>query len=51
VARGHVCFEELATGQAETIAEIAAREKVTDRYVSSLLEFVFLPPVFVDACL
>jgi site-specific DNA recombinase len=51
IARGHMWFEELATGRASTIAEIAGRENVTDRYVSSLLKLAFLPPRLVDACL
>jgi hypothetical protein len=38
IARGHVWFEQLASGEAATIAEIARRENVTDRYVSSLPE-------------
>jgi hypothetical protein len=51
VARGYAWFEELATGRASTIAEIAGRENVTDRYVSSLLKLAFLPPALIDACL
>jgi hypothetical protein len=51
IARGHAWFAELASGQAATIAAIAAREKVTDRYVSSLLKLAFLPPNLVTACL
>src|SRR3712207_1695785 len=51
IARGYAWFEELATGRATTIAEIAGREAVTDRYVSSLLRLAFLPPELVEASL
>jgi site-specific DNA recombinase len=51
LGRGYAWFEELATGRATTIAEIAGREGVTDRYVSSLLRVAFLPPELVEACL
>jgi DNA invertase Pin-like site-specific DNA recombinase len=51
IARGHAWFEELATGEAATIMEIARRENVTDRYVSSLLKLAFLSPAFVEGCL
>ncbi len=44
IARGHAWFEQLASGEAATLAEIAQREKVTDRYVSSLLKLAFLSP-------
>ena len=36
IARGHTWFEEIATGQATSITEIARREQVSDRYVSCL---------------
>ncbi|HEX2552747.1 MAG TPA: recombinase family protein [Microvirga sp.] len=48
IARGHTWFEELATGRAATVAEIAAREEVSDRYVSCLLRLAFLPPAAVE---
>jgi hypothetical protein len=51
IARGHVWFEQLASGEAATMAEIAQREKVTDRYVSSLLKLAFLSPETVEAAL
>jgi DNA invertase Pin-like site-specific DNA recombinase len=50
-ARGYTWFEDLATGAATTIMEIAAREKVTDRYVASLIRLAFMPPRLVSACL
>jgi hypothetical protein len=51
IARGHVWFEQLASGEVATIAEIARREKVTDRYVSSLLKLAFLSPEIVQAAM
>jgi hypothetical protein len=41
----------LVSGRAESIAQIANREGVTDRYVSRMLEFALLPPVFIKAVL
>jgi site-specific DNA recombinase len=51
IARGHTWFEDLATGRAATIMEVAAQENVTDRYVASLIRLAFLPPSLVSACL
>jgi hypothetical protein len=51
VARGHVWFEELASGRAPTISALAAREGVTDRYVSCLLTLAFLGPSTVERLL
>jgi site-specific DNA recombinase len=49
VARGHVWFEELASGRMKSITEIAMREAMTDRYVSQLISLAFLPPTIVEA--
>jgi hypothetical protein len=51
VARGHAWFEELVSGRATTVMEIARREKVTDRYVSSLMKLAFVAPAIVENCL
>jgi len=51
VARGHVWFDELLAGRADSITEIAAREGVTDRYVSQLIGLAFTPPKLVEAIL
>jgi site-specific DNA recombinase len=48
IARGHVWFEELASGRAQTVTEIAEQEGVTDRYVSCLMKLAFLSPSLVD---
>jgi DNA invertase Pin-like site-specific DNA recombinase len=48
VARGHVWFDDLVTGRATSIAEIAEREGMTGRYVARLLDLAFLPPALVE---
>jgi site-specific DNA recombinase len=51
VARGHAWFDELVTGRAKSVNEIATREGLTPRYVSRLLDLAFLPPTLVEAIL
>ena len=51
LARGLAWFEELATGQAETVTTIAKRERVTDRYVSQMIELSFLSPRILEKAL
>lgn len=51
VARGHAWFEDLVSGRAASVSEIARREGLTPRYVSRLLELAFLPPRLVEAIL
>jgi hypothetical protein len=46
--RAHRCFDELLTGKA-TIAELAEREGVDDRYISCVLPLAFLAPKIVEA--
>jgi hypothetical protein len=48
VARGHAWFEDLVSGRAKSIADIAEREGVTGRYVARLLDLAFLPPSVVE---
>ena len=48
IARGHVWFDELARGEALSVAQIATREGVTDRYVSCLLKLAFVGAPIVD---
>ena len=48
VARGHAWFDDLASGRATSISEIAAREGVSARYVGRLLDLAFLPPKLVE---
>ncbi len=49
VARARRWFEDLVSGKASSILEIARRERTSDRYVSSLLPLAFLAPRLVDA--
>jgi site-specific DNA recombinase len=51
VARGHAWFDDLVTGRAKSVNEIAAREGLTPRYVARLLDLAFLPPTLVEAIL
>jgi hypothetical protein len=51
IARGHVWFEQLASGEAAIITAIAKRENVTDRYVSALVRLAFLSPELTQAAL
>jgi hypothetical protein len=48
LARGFAWFEEMATGGADTVTAIASRERVTDRYVSQLIELAFMEPRIVE---
>jgi site-specific DNA recombinase len=49
VARAHRCFDALLNRRASSIAVLAAREGIHDRYVSSLLPLAFLSPEIVEA--
>ena len=49
IARAHRWFEELVSGRATSMAEIASREGVTDRYVARLIRLAFLAPNIVEA--
>jgi DNA invertase Pin-like site-specific DNA recombinase len=49
VARAHRCFDALLTGRASSIAALAMREGIHDRYVSSLLPLAFLAPEIIEA--
>jgi hypothetical protein len=49
VARAHKWFDELATGRARSIGEIAENENVSNRYISRLLPLAFLAPHIVEA--
>jgi site-specific DNA recombinase len=44
IARGVIWFEQLASGRVDTVSAIAKRERVTDRYVSRMIELAFLSP-------
>ena len=49
VARAFRWFEALATRQAKSVAELAAREGVNERYIRSLMHLAFLAPEAVEA--
>ena len=51
LARGFAWFEQLATGRVDTVRTIAKRERVTDRYVSQLVELAFIDPRIVQRAL
>jgi hypothetical protein len=51
IARGTCWFEELVSGKALSISDIASRENVTDSYVSRLLNLALLSPTIVHQVL
>ncbi len=51
IARGTCWFEELTSGKASSISNIASRENVTDSYVSRLLNLALLSPTIVHQVL
>ena len=48
LAKAHKWFAELASGKTETIAEIAKREKIDNRYVSHIINLAFLSPNIIE---
>ncbi len=51
IARGRLWFEELATGRAQSLHELAIREGITRRYIRRLVNLAFLRPQLVEAIL
>jgi len=49
IARASRWFEALATRQTRSVAELAEREGVNERYIRSLLHLAFLAPAVVEA--
>src|SRR6266446_90665 len=49
IARAHRWFEELISARATSLAAIASRDGVTDRYVARLIRLAFLAPKIVEA--
>jgi site-specific DNA recombinase len=49
IARAHKWFSELVSGQAVFTREIAARERVNERFVRRLIPLAFLSPTIVQA--
>jgi len=49
VARSRAWFQELASGQVRSLADIARREDITRRYVERLSRLAFTAPTIVEA--
>jgi site-specific DNA recombinase len=49
IARGHAWFEELATGRARSLQELAKRDGIARRYIRRLVGLAFLSPELVEA--
>ena len=51
LARGRTWFEELATGRARSLYELARRDGLSRRYIRRLVNLAFLSPQLVEAIL
>jgi DNA invertase Pin-like site-specific DNA recombinase len=51
IARGRAWFEELATGRARSLQELAKRNGISRRYIRRLVGLAFLSPELVEAIL
>jgi site-specific DNA recombinase len=51
IARGRAWFEELATGRARSLQELAKRDGIARRYIRRLIGLAFLSPQLVEAIL
>jgi len=51
IARGRAWFEELSTGRAQSLKELAKRDGITRRYIRRLVDLAFLSPQLVEAIL
>jgi site-specific DNA recombinase len=51
IARASIWFEQLTTCKAQSMAEIAVRERITDNYVSNLIHLAWLSPDLVGRVL
>ena len=51
IARGRAWFEELATGHARSLQELAKRDGISRRYIRRLVGLAFLSPELVEAIL
>src|SRR5271167_444627 len=51
IARGRAWFEELATGRARSLHELAKRDGISRRYIRRLVGMAFLNPQLVEAIL
>src|SRR5262249_30564553 len=51
IALGRLWFDELATGRARSLHELATREGITRRYIRGLVTLAFWSPQLVEAIL
>lgn len=51
VVRAHRWFDDLVSGRARSLGQIAEREGISDRYVSHLIPLAFLAPDIAEASL
>ncbi|MGA7261498.1 MAG: hypothetical protein WA709_32100 [Stellaceae bacterium] len=51
IARGRAWFEELATGRARSLRQLAKRDGISRRYIRRLVGLAFLSPQLVEAIL
>jgi site-specific DNA recombinase len=51
IARASIWFEQLTTGNSQSMAELAVRENITDNYVSNLIHLAWLSPDIVGRIL
>ena len=51
IARGRAWFEELATGRARSLQDLAKRDGITRRYIRHLVDLAFLSPQLADVIL
>jgi hypothetical protein len=51
IARGRAWFEQLATGRARSLHELAKRDGISRRYIRRLVGLAFLSPELVEAIL
>jgi site-specific DNA recombinase len=51
IVRGRAWFEELATGRARSLEELAKRDGISRRYIRRLVNLAFLSPKLVEAIL
>jgi site-specific DNA recombinase len=49
IARGRAWFEELASGRARSLQELAKRDGISRRYIRRLVNLAFLSPALVEA--
>jgi ParB-like chromosome segregation protein Spo0J len=51
IARGRAWFEELVSGRARSLQELAKRDGISRRYIRRLIALAFLSPELIEAIL